>query len=195
MNPALFRHYAILLQNELQSLISVLREKGLARFLRPILIGAFCAGACYYLVYLPPARKMAMLKKKIETAKATAQHADAYRELRDRLYSVYAQLPPLKGRDHWLTDMMMETMKADNIFAEQIKPPDESEESGFVFQKVEVTAAVKFQDMVSWLSRLENTKPLLHIQTLHLEKRSEPLGHNAISCGVSTIVPVKRLAQ
>ncbi len=192
MNLGMLKQYLALFQSEILVVQAAFREKGLRRFLRPIAIGAGSVALCYAALYSPPAKKMASLQKRIETARRTAQHADQYKALRDRLNQVYAQLPALRQRQSWLADALIDTMKARGIIADSISPPEEDERSGLVFQRIQVATQLRFQDLMAWLARIEETKPLLHVNNLEVGKRPLPLGRNNVTVGLSTIVPVRR---
>jgi hypothetical protein len=184
--------YIKIVQNELSLVLGTLKDKGSARFGRTFAIGALGVFFSYYLVYLPPFKKMSQLSRKIEAAKAIAQYADQYKELRDKLNAIYGQLPAISSRDRWLTNAVLDSMKAENLMSDSIVPPDEQEMKGIVFQRLTVSIQLKFSEMVSWLNRIEASKPILHVGSLDMQKKADPLGTNAISCEIGTAMPLHR---
>ena len=195
MNLAVLKHYVALFQTEVQIIQAVMREKGTQRFARPMVIGLMMIILAYAGIYAPPAKKMAALQRRIFQAKRTAEFADSYTGMRDKLFSVYAIMPPVKDRESWLTGALVETMKSETIIADSIGTPEEDERSGLVFQRVTVSAELGFSQLMSWLRSIEAKKPLLHVSTIELTKRSQPLGHNGVNLNISTVVPIKRLGQ
>ncbi|MBI5629466.1 MAG: hypothetical protein HY921_01135 [Elusimicrobia bacterium] len=178
-------------RNEARIINSTIRERGLNRFLRPILFGGIIVYICYSMVYQKPGRQLAGLNKKIEASRATSQYADNYKTLRDRLGEVRALLPTVKERDRWLTGAILDSMRSGNILADSILPPDEVEQSGLVFQKVSVSLELKFPDLVAWLSRMEDAKPLMHIASFDLSKKADRPGRNGVNCTIATIIPAQ----
>ncbi|MBI3553310.1 MAG: hypothetical protein HY077_12515 [Elusimicrobia bacterium] len=182
-------------QEELGVVFSTLREKGTNRFGRTLAVGFIGAFFSFHFVYQPPMKKLAGLNKRISAARATAQYADQFKDLRDRLNLFYAKLPPVSSRDRWLTETVLETMKAENMISESIMPPDEQVQAGFVFQRLNVSVQLKFSELIPWLNRVEGNKPMLHIGALDLGKRDEPLGVNGISCEIGTVIPLNKPGQ
>lgn len=183
------------LQDEIKLVSATMKDRGANRFGRAIALALVMVLFSYALVYKPPAKKILALQRKVAEAQSTAQFAEQYKDLRLRLLSAYAQLPPMKGRDQWLTNTVVESMRSENIFADSIQPPSEADQSGLVFQKVDVTVALKFAEAVSWLNRLENTKPFLHVSSFALSKRPESLGTNGVNCGIATVIAARRPGQ
>lgn len=198
MNKEALERYLALLQSEAQLVSSTLKEKGLKRFARPLIIGALAVYMSYSFVYAPPIAKTAGLAKKLAAAKAAAQYADTYKSLRDRLLQVYSALPTPSDRDQWLTKTINESLNAHNIIPDSLRPPAEAEDYGLVSQKLSIPMHdVKFSDLVLWLNRVESTQPMLHVTSLEFSKRKdkEHLGQNDVTCSVSTLIPTQRLVQ
>lgn len=193
LDPAALGALLESLQGEIQMVSSTFREKGTNRFVRPVVLGAFIVGVSYAYVYSPPLKKMKKLDKTITAAKATSIHADRYKEMRERLLNIYAQLPSREGRATWLTDTVVESMKAENVISDSIQPPDETRQSRFIAQKVTVTARLKFSEVFAWLYRLEAVKPQLQLSTLEINKSVEEIGLNQVICGVSVAIPERGL--
>lgn len=183
------------LQEEIKLTAATIKDRGSNRFSRAYALGLVMILFSYALVYRPPVKKIAALQKKIAEAQSTAQFAEQYKDLRLRLSAAYSQLPPMKDRDQWLTNTVVESMRSENLFADSIQPPSEAEQSGLVFQKVDVSVQLKFAQAVSWLNRLENTKPFLHVASFELAKKSDPLGSNGVSCSLGTVITARRPGQ
>ncbi len=182
-------------QQEVSMVVSTLKDRGRERFTRTFGIGALAIFFSYWFVYLPPGKKLLGLQRKIDAAKAAATYADQFKDLRDRLNILYGQLPPVTGRDRWLTNAVLDSMKAENIMSDSIVPPAEDEENGFVMQRITVTIQLKFSDLISWLNRIEGTKPLLHIGSVSMTKKDEPLGANGVNVEIGTVIPTKKPGQ
>jgi type II secretory pathway component PulM len=181
-------------QTEVQLVTRTLKEKGSKRFERPLIISAIVIVAAYYLVYLPPQRKLDGLQRRIDTAKATSENAEAFKAARDRLRAVYAILPKTKDKDHFLTQAIIETLRAEGLTSDSIKPPEEARDSDLVFQQMTVSAQLKFPELIGWLARLEASKPFLHVASVDLVK-SKRLGYCEVTAAVSTIVPERDLTH
>jgi type II secretory pathway component PulM len=182
------------IQDEVQIVTHTLREKGSKRFERPLLLGAVLIVASYYLLYLPPQRKLDALQNRIDTAKALSTNADAFKLQRDNLRAIYAALPKTKDKDHFLIEAVVETLRAEGLTSDSIQPPDENKESNLIYQQIKVSAQMKFPELVGWLARVEASKPFLHIASVDLVK-SKHLGYCEVQAGVATIIPEKDLTR
>ena len=176
-------------QAELGLVSATLREKGVKHFARPLSISALLVLGSYFLVYKPPIRKRALMEKKLASAKEYAKYADEYKSLRDQLNAAAAELPSRPDREGWLTVAVNDSMRAENMVAQSIQPPVEQAQQGFLQQSVSVAMDVKFQELYSWLSRVESVRPLLHVSQIELSKRADKLGYNRVTCSVSTLIP------
>lgn len=195
ITPDTFKQYIKNLQDEAQLVSNTVREKGFKQFHRAMLMAGLAIYVCYFSLYLPPAKKMATLQKRINQAKTTAQYADTYKQLHERLAGVYVRLPPASQRDQWLTTKVVETMKADNIIADSIIPPEETERGGFAFQSIKVILVIKFSELLAWIEHVEATRPALHVSALSLQKSDVNPGENVVTADISTIIPIQQLGQ
>lgn len=177
-----------LLQSEGQLVVHTLKDKGAKRFERPIVVAAFLLFGSYYLVYLPPVRKAQVLQQRIDEAKDLSQYVGAYKDLISKLQAIYAELPKPGDRNGFLVEAILESLKAEGLTSDSIRPPDESPEAGLIFQKCNISAEVPFTELVSWLARLEASKPFIHVFSLEVNK-SKKIGFCTINVGLSTIVP------
>ncbi len=175
-------------QSEGQLIANTLREKGSKRFERPIVVCLAVLLGSYYLLYLPPQRKAQGLQRRIDTARQLSQYTGAYKDLHSQLQAIYSQLPKTSDRTSFLTAAAVESLKAEGLTSDSIRPPDETTQSGLVYQRLTITAEVKFTELISWLARLEASKPFIHVNSLELAK-SKRLGYCTISVVLSTIVP------
>ena len=179
-------------QQEYETLNNALKDKGAKHFGRPLGLGIVILVSCYALVnyVLQPSKQMKVLDKQISAARATAQYADSYNDVHLRLLSYYAQLPYLKDRDQWLYNSLIEWLKADNIISDSLAPPSEEEiPPGLVFQNETMATTIKFNELVAWLSRVEKSKPVVHVSSLELNKKADPVGANGVVCIITTIIP------
>ena len=175
-----------------EQMVATIRDKGAKRFLNAIGIAAAFVFAAYWFVYTPPQNKIARLDKEIDAARAMSQSGARYRDLRDQLAGSYGSLPFLKDQQQWLSNAMMDSLRADNLTPESFRPVSESESSGLIFQTSTVILSLRFNEIYSWLLRLESAKPLMHIGVLEITKRPDMIGMNGVSCSVVTAIPRKR---
>jgi type II secretory pathway component PulM len=177
---------------EITVVVNTLREKGAKRFGRALgTAGAVAAGA-YILVYLPPQQKSARLQAEIDKARVLANYGSQYKDLRDQAALAYAGLPTLADREQWLANSVRDSLLAGGLEPENFTPVKESVANGLIFQVSSVSLTVRFAEFYDWLLRLENAKPLMHVQSVALAKIGTKLGYNAATCEVSTVIPKKR---
>jgi len=175
-------------QSEAHLVANTLREKGTKRFERPLILAVAVVFGAYYLLYLPPQRKTAGLQSRIDEAKSLSQYTGAYKDIRTQLDSIYAQLPKPSEANGFLTQAVIESMRAEGLTSDSIHPPDVSNDSGLIVQKLTISAEVKFTDLISWLARLEASRPFIHVFSLQVDK-SRRVGYCTISVGLSTLIP------
>lgn len=175
-------------QQEFSFVNSTIKDKGAQRFSRPLAVAAIAVVGAYWLVYAPPGKKLADLDKKLTTAKATAKFADEYKDVRARLYAIYAVLPGFGAAS--LTANVVEACKLENIIPDGIDPPQEQEAPGLSIQSVTVKMTEPYEKIAAWLLRLEANRPLMHISSLELRKKG--LGKTEATVVVTTIVPKVR---
>lgn len=179
-------------QAEAELIQSVMRDKGAKRFGKAFGIAGAFIFLAYWFVYKPPQSKIAKLSAQIEAARAMSQSATAYKELRDQLAGTYNGLPLLKDQAQWLSNAMIDSLRADGLTPESFRPVTEMESSGLIFQTSVVTLSLKFNEVYSWLLRLESAKPLMHIGSLEVGKKTDLVGVNTVSASVKTVIPKKR---
>ncbi|MBI5624907.1 MAG: hypothetical protein HY924_14115 [Elusimicrobia bacterium] len=181
-------------QEDLTLVVSVVREKGLAHFGRPLVVGLALVFASNTFFYKPAAKKVRAINAKIVTAQSVSQYAEDFRARRDRLSWSYGQLPRLEDREQWLFKSLVESLKAENIVPDKLPPMGESEVSGLITQQASMGTSVKFMEAVRWLNRIETGTPLIHIQAVSLvKKQGAIIGVTDVTCEVTTIIPKQRL--
>lgn len=179
------------IQIEISSMISTFKDKGAPRFTRPLVLSLFAIYAANAGLYKPATRKLAGLQKRLDAVRETIQYAEQYTGMRDRLKEARTRLPDPKGRGSWLTDTVVEAMKAEGVIADALEPPQESPLNQFYQQKATVSLRARFNQVAAVLHRLQTTKPLVHVYSLNIVKggEKEDLGVNKVEFGVTTLVP------
>ena len=184
--------YIKAIKSEIDLVVTTIRDKGAKRFGRALGVAAAAVFAAYWFIYTPPQSKIARLGKEIEAARAMSQSAVRYRELRDLLVGSYGSLPFLKDQQQWLSNAMIDSLRADGLTPDSLRPVVENEVNGLVFQTSSVVMSLKFNDTYAWLLRLESARPLMHVGLLEVTKKDDMIGINIISCSVMTAIPKTR---
>jgi len=179
-------------KTEAELVIATVRLRGAKRFGKAFGIAGALVALAYFLVYKPPQDKISRLQKEIDTARAMSESGTAYQDLRTQLASSYGILPHMKDQQQWLSNAMIDSLRADNLTPELFRPVVETESTGLIFQTSTVQLTIKFGDLYSWLMRLEGATPLMHISTLDIAKKNDMLGWNVVSASVMTAIPKKR---
>jgi type II secretory pathway component PulM len=184
--------YVNAVKAEISVLTTTMRDKGAKRFGKAFAMSGFLIAAAYFGVYMPPQKKISRLQKEIDTAKAMSESGTAYQDLRNALAGSYGTLPLLKDQQQWLSNAMIDSLRADGLTPEMFRPVVESEQSGLIFQTSTVQLTIKFSDVYAWLMRLEGATPLMHVSILEIAKKPEMIGWNSVSASVMTAIPKKR---
>jgi type II secretory pathway component PulM len=172
--------------------LNTLRQRGGKRFGKAFGMAALMIAAAYFGVYKPPQDKISRLTAKIDAARAMSQSSAAYKDVRDQLSGSYGSLPLLKDQSQWLSNAMIDSLRADNITPETFRPVIETEVSGLIFQTSTVQLTISFNEVYTWLMRLESAKPMMHVSSLEVSKKQDLLGKNLVSASVMTAIPKKR---
>ncbi|MBI4377049.1 MAG: hypothetical protein HY549_11430 [Elusimicrobia bacterium] len=183
------------LQQEWRVANRTFRERGLKYFARPLVLGLAVVYFCYAFIYSIPVKKRFWLEGEIKVARQRSQFADTYQSLRGRLSEIYAKSPSGKERSNWLTQRLLESLKAEGVISDSILPPEELVQAGVVIQKVRVPATFRFDQLYNWLQRIERLQPAAHILSVDLNKNTNAPGMNTVICEVGTMIPLKRLDQ
>ena len=184
--------YTAAITDEINVVVGAFKEKGAKRFGRALGGAAFLVFASYVGVYLPPQQKSARLQFEINHAKQLADYAAQFKDLRDQLNWAYAGLPSLKDREQWLSNSVRDSLLVGGLEPENFTPVKENELNGLVFQTSSVILTVRFSEFFDWLLRVENAKPLMHMNSIELNKKAERNGYNLATCDISTAIPKKR---
>lgn len=184
--------YLNVVKAEFELLSTTIRDKGAKRFGKAFGMAGVFIAAAYFGIYQPPQKKISRLQKEIDTARAMSESGTAYQDLRLQLAGSYGSLPLLKDQQQWLSNAMIDSLRADGLTPEMFRPVVETEASGLIFQTSTVQLTIKFSDIYSWLLRLEGATPLMHVSNLEVAKKVDMIGWNSVSASVMTAIPKKR---
>lgn len=193
MTQADLKVYGDLVKAEFELVYQTVKDKGGKRFGKAFGLAGIMIVIAYGGIYAPPKKKLSRLDRDIASAKAMFDSGGQFKELRDSLTASYSRLPPLKDRAQWLGNATMDSLRAEGITPEAIKPMTENDMKGLVFQSQPVQLTAKFSEFYAWLLRLESAKPLMHLQGAEISKKDDRIGHNSVNCIVTTVVPTRRL--
>jgi len=184
--------YLAVVKAEAYLLLNTINDKGAKRFGKAFGLAALMIAGAYFGVYLPPQKKISRLQKEIDAARAMSEAGTAYQELRTQLMGSYGTLPHLKDQQQWLSNAMIDSLRADGLTPETFRPVTEIEASGLIFQTSYVQLSLKFSDVYAWLVRLEGATPLMHVSNIDIQKKSDMIGWNSVAASVMTAIPRKR---
>jgi hypothetical protein len=187
-----FNVYLKAVTEEINTVIGTLKEKGAERFGRAIGGAVFIVFAAYVGVYLPPQKKASRLQAQIDHAKQMADYGTQFKDLRDQLNGAYNGLPALTDREQWLSNSVRDSLLVGGLEPENFTPVKESELNGLIFQTSSVALTVRFSEFYDWLLRIENAKPLMHMNSVDLSKKADKLGYNGATCDITTVIPKMR---
>lgn len=192
MDKRTFESLIAAIQGDIQTAVATLKDKGLRHFSRAALVAMALPLAAHVLVYAPAKRRLSQFDNEFRLARNTAEHADAYKGLKDRLLAVYALLPPAQVRSSYLADSIKEALRAESIVASQFNPPVEEAVDGAVIQSIVITMSARFPEAMAFVSRMERSKPLIYVHSLEITKKADMPGFNDVTCGLSTVFPTER---
>jgi type II secretory pathway component PulM len=181
-----------LVKSEVEIMVSTIRDKGGKRFGKAFGFAGVMVALAYFGLYSPPQKKIGRLQREIDKAKAMSEAGGQYKDIRDQLAAAYAQVPQMKDREQWLSNAMIDSLRADNLTPDSFKPVSENELSGLIFQSSTVQLTIKFEQFYDWLMRLEGARPLMHVASFDVQKKPEALGWNGVTCEVTTVIPKRR---
>jgi hypothetical protein len=182
------------LQEEAGALIGNLRDKGAKPFLRPLMFSFIFAYGSYEGVLVPAKKKLARMESKLVTALATEEYATAYKDILAELRAYYQKLPAERHREKWLFELYIQSLKDEDITSD-LRPPGEDETGGLIYQRLEMTSKMKYTKMISWLTRVQASKPLLRVTKVTIAKDTTELGMNSVTCAMETVIPKRRFGS
>jgi hypothetical protein len=177
---------------ELEMVMSTVKEKGGKRFGKAFGIAGIMVFLAYAGVYAPPKKKAARLQSEIDAARKLSEFGARYKDLRDQLGAIYVQLPDTKDREMFLSNAVIDSLKAEGLAPETFAPVREQEAAGLVFQTSNIAMPVRFNEFYSWMVRLETAKPLMHLQNVELTKKTDLVGVNSVTAEIGTVIPKRR---
>lgn len=184
--------YLNAIKAEANLVITTLRHKGAKQFGKAFALAGAMIAAAYFGVYKPPQDKISRLTAKIAAAKAMSESGAAYQDARTKLVASYGTLPQLKDQKQWLSNAMIDSLRADNLTPEMFRPISEEETNGIIYQTSNVMITVPFNELYAWLIRLEGATPLMHVSSVEVTKKPDMIGWNNVSVAVKTAIPKKR---
>jgi hypothetical protein len=177
---------------EVSIVVGTLKEKGAKRFGRALGGAVGIVLGAYVLVYLPPQKKSAALQSQIDEAKLMANYGTQFKDLRDQVNGAYAGLPSLTDRAQWLSNSVRDSLLVGGLQPENFTPVKENDLNGLIYQTSSVGLTLRFSEFFDWLLRVENAKPLMHMNSITLTKKSDKIGLNNANCDIATAIPKKR---
>jgi hypothetical protein len=181
-----------LVTEEVSIVVSTLKEKGPKRFGRALGGAAGVVIGAYLLIYVPPQKKSEALQSQIDQAKMMANYGTQFKDLRDQVNGAYAGLPSLTDREQWLSNSVRDSLLVGGLEPENFTPVKETDLNGLIFQTSSVALTLRFSEFFDWLLRIENAKPLMHMNTVTLTKKSDKIGFNTATCDITTVIPKMR---
>ena len=178
---------------EFDLVAGVVREKGPKRFGKAFGLAGLCAALAYFGLYKHPQKKMMQLTLELDKLKAMSEAGAQYKEIRDQLEAAYAALPQIDDRDQWLSNALMDSLRSKGLTPDSVKPVGETENNGLIFQTSTVELTMRFEELYVLLAAIESNRPLMHVLSLDVQKKAEPLGKNMAGISVTTVIPKKRL--
>ena len=101
-------------------LLTTIRHKGVKRFGKAFGISALLVAAAYFGIYKPPQDKISRLQREIDAARAMSESGAAYKDLRSQLIASYGTLPQLKDQQQWLSNAMIDSLRADSVASQEL---------------------------------------------------------------------------
>lgn len=181
-----------LITEEVGIVVGTLKEKGPKRFGRALGGAAGIVFGAYVLIYTPPQKKSEALQSQIDQAKMMANYGAQFKDLRDQVNLAYAGLPTLTDREQWLTNSVRDSLLVGGLEPENFTPVKETDLNGLIFQTSSVALTLRFSEFFDWLLRIESAKPLMHMNSVSLTKKTDRIGYNTATCDITTVIPKKR---
>jgi hypothetical protein len=198
--PGPLKSFADWSLREIQITLGALQDKGPKRFLRPIVVAGMMLLAAYMLLYRPPQAKSDRLAAQILAAKNLYDYGERYKQMRSSLEGAYGRLPAVADREQWLSNSVRGLLDKEGISADSITPIQEIEANGLIFQKSTIAANIRFAEFYDLLLRIENARPLMHVEKASVMKvaatggadNTQSIGYCTTSYEISTVIPKKR---
>lgn len=188
-----FLRVSNLVKQEVEVVVATFKEKGAERFARPLAGALIAILAGHQVLYKPSQKKLARVTGTVRAAEATSKYADEYVSVRDAVRAAHSKLPGPRDKDTFLFEKVREALNAENLVTGTLAPPSSIEHAGLARQTMTLTLELKFQQLVSFLARLEAIKPAIVLTSLDLNRsQSQGIGYNRVTLEVTTVIPLRR---
>jgi Tfp pilus assembly protein PilO len=184
------KRWAMALSSEIQSLKDGLRDKGPKYFARPLGISAMLVFASYHYVYKAPQQAMVQVLGELDAAKATAQYANDYQDLKDRLNRLYSSLPKTRDPATWLLSEVRDSLRQEGIVPDSFSSPTDEAGIGYKLVSMTISLTTSYPQLAAWVARIERSKYLMHIKDVKLVKMQKSIGMNTVDVTITTIIPL-----
>ncbi|PIR18872.1 MAG: hypothetical protein COV48_05105 [Elusimicrobia bacterium CG11_big_fil_rev_8_21_14_0_20_64_6] len=185
--------YLNAVKTEAQLVVATVKDKGGKRFGKAFGMSAVMIVVAYFGIYNPPQSKISRLNKEIETARTMSESGATYKDIRGQLMGSYGDLPLMKDRQQWLSNAVIDSLRAEDLTPEMFRPVVETEADGLIFQTSAVQISLKFDEVYRWIQRLEGATPLMHVELIEISKKSSGApGVNTVSASIVTTIPKMR---
>lgn len=173
------------------SLISVIREKGVAHYKRPLLIAGGGLALVYFFIYKAPLASLNSASSETAALTNSSQYIQSYKSNKDLLAAYAMSLPKIKDQDRnaWLTDIVRDTMRKEGIQFTALTPAGEMPHGNYMEISVSLTFMASYAQLASWVGRLEHSSRVIRISSMHLSKDLTKLGMNKIDMTVQAVFP------
>ncbi|MBI4386909.1 MAG: hypothetical protein HY551_05975 [Elusimicrobia bacterium] len=171
--------------------VSVLRSRGVLIYRRALVIASAVVAAIYLLVYKGSETKLSQARLEFSSVKASQEYASRYRDLEQKLQAYASLAPGAKDRGSWFLERVRAAMKEENLFITNLSPVTEQTYPGYTLLSMNISTQVSYQQLASWIARLERASHAFNIASLTLGKRpdKEGMGFNNVTVVVVTAVP------
>jgi len=179
------------IQADLLSIRESLRVRGGKFFGRPIGLGAVIIFCAYFYVYRAAGNLKARVEKDYNAAQATTKYSEDYKNLKARLDGLLTRLPMTEDPGNWLLQAVRKSLREEGIVPLSTSAAKETVTESYRFISIDVDCQASYQQIGSWISRLERGAELLFIQTMRMTKDNDPIGVNTVKVTITTLA-VKR---
>jgi len=185
---------ALQLQEELQEVLRIVKEKGWQYFRMPFILAAGAVGASYLLLYSATVDRLDKVQKDLSAEQAKAAYAGEFQKLKEKLNLYYAKLPRPEQKEGWLFNTILDSGGRIGIQFDAIGSQSASDMEQYWLLSIPVNGKGTSAQIGQWMEVLENNAEQLFVTSLSIRKSERPdagWGVIEFQAEVGTVVPKK----
>ena len=176
-------------QDELDQAVAGFNARGAEYFQKAFFAAGLLVLAGYFVLYRPSAAQLASLRMQVRSLEEIDKFSGQYHDFKAKISDLKGRFPTEADRKDWLFNLIYNSARDQGISIQSISSQRDEDRPEMPFVKLSIQANCKgtFQQIGSWIGRLEGASRFVQIETITLSKVHEMTADPA-STGMETVI-------